>query len=503
VTMPRPASRATFALLALMLCIYTATTGGSFATDLASYEVTRNMVEHGTVAMSYNVLATEAERGVDGRYYAPVGIGHPLFGVPFYLAARAVQQTLGVRVGKPESLTKAAVVAGSAVAAAAAVAVAFRFALAVSGVPSAARAAALALGFATILWPYSKFGFNAPLAALAVVAGIFGVWTGVRTGRERGLAVGALCLSYGGLTRHELFVLCLPVAVWLWLESADLRTFARRAVIFGLPFAGILTVWLSYNYARFGHPLDTGLMRDPNVRWDNPLLVGLHGLLLSPGRSLLLYCPVVLAAVPALAWLRRRDRNTAILLGGSSLTLLLLIAKMRQWDGGESYGPRYLVPVMPLLLVSAAPWLAAGNGRRFLRALVLLGVLVQVPGVIVDYSKAQNEYARSRPGYSIRLSRYTWEASPLVLNTRAAIAAVPANVRYVLGLATPPMRAGAASEAQRDFSQQFAFSLDFWWLYLFYLGAMPAWVALCAAGALVFGAAVSARSLVGATAAPD
>jgi hypothetical protein len=460
-------------------------------------------VEHGTVAMSYNVLATDAERGVDGRYYAPVGIGHPLFGVPFYVAARTVQQTLGVHVGKPDSLTKAAVVAGSAVAAAAAVAVAFRFALAVSGVPGAGRAVALALGFATILWPYSKFGFNAPLAALAVVAGIFGVWTGARTGRERGLAVGALCLSYGALTRHELFLLGVPVAVWLWLESTDLRTFARRAVIFGLPLAGALVLWLSYNYVRFGHPLDTGLMRDPNVGWDTPLLVGLHGLLFSPGRSLLLYCPAVMAAVPALAWLRRRDRNTAILLGGSAVTLLLLIAKMHRWDGGESYGPRYLVPVIPLLLVSVAPWLASGGGRRSFRVLILLGILIQVPGVLVDYSKAQNEYARSRPDYSIVLSRYTWEASPLVLNTRAAIVAVPANVRYVLGLATPPVRTTAGSEAQRDFSQQFSFSLDFWWLYLFYLGALPAWAALGAAGVLMLGAVVSARGFAKASAAPE
>jgi hypothetical protein len=81
--------------------------------------------------------------------------------------------------------------------------------------------------------------------------------------------------------------------------------------------------------------------------------------------------------------------------------------------------------------------------------------------------------------------------------------AVPNNVRYVMGLETPPVRATAASEAQRDFSQQFGFSLDFWWLYLFYLGAMPAWAALCAAGALMLGAGVSARVFAEASAAPE
>lgn len=491
-------SRATCALLALMLCIYAATTGGSFATDLASYEVTRNLVERGTVAMSYNVLATDAERGVDGRYYAPVGIGHPLFGVPFYLAARSAQQVLGVRIGRPESLTKAAVVTGSALAAALAVVVTFRFALAVSGAPIAAAGVACAFGLATVLWPYSKFGFNAPLASLAVVAGMSCVWAATRANRERQLALGALCLGYGALTRHELFVLGLPVALWLALESESPRACARRAVAFGLPFSCALAAWLSYNYLRFGHPLDTGLMRDPNVRFDTPLLVGLHGLLFSPGRSLLLYCPPVLAAVPAMGWLFRRDRNTAILLGGSALTLLLMIAKMHQWDGGESYGPRYLIPAIPLLLVSIAPWLAAGHGHRLVKALIVTGLLIQAPGVLMDFSKVQNEYARSRTDYSIMLTRYTWDASPLVLNAKAAAAAVPVNVRYVLGIDTPPAKSTGAADAQRDFSQQFAFSLDFWWLYLFYLGAVPAWAALCAVSLLLLGAAVAFRQLASA-----
>lgn len=490
---------ATTALLAMMLCVYGATTGGSFATDLASYEVTRSIVERGSVAMSYNVLATEAERGTDGRYYGPVGIGHPVFGVPFYLAARTVQHVSGLHLGKPESLMKAAVVAGSAVAAAMAVALCFRFALALGGTPSVAGSVALALGFATVLWPYSKFGFNAPLAAAAVLAGMLGVWTGTRAGRARWIVAGAFCLGYGALTRHEYFLLGLPVAVWLALESRDMRGFARRALWFGLPFGAMLVTWFLYNYLRFGHPLDTGLMRDPNVRFDTPLREGLYGLLLSPGRSLFLYNPVIIAAVPALVWLWRRDRNTAILLGGSALGLLLVIAKMHQWDGGESYGPRYLVPTMPLLLVVTTPWLTAGHGRRLFRVLVVVGVLVQVPGVLVDFSKAQRTYASTRANYSIDLTRYTWEAAPLTLNTKTAIEAVPTNVRYVLGLEAVPAVNQTGAEGQRDFSQQFAFSLDFWWLYAFYLGALPAWGANCAAFILIAAAIVAWRGFRAAT----
>ena len=109
---------AAWAVFAVVLGVYVTTTGGSYATDLASYEVTKNLSRHGSFAMTYNVLASEAQRGLDGQYYAPVGVAHPLFGIPFYLASRAVQSLVPLNVGKPESLDKAAVVTGSAVAAA-------------------------------------------------------------------------------------------------------------------------------------------------------------------------------------------------------------------------------------------------------------------------------------------------------------------------------------------------------------------------------------------------
>jgi len=123
--------------------------------------------------MSYDVLATEAERGVDGRYYAPVGLAHPVFGVPFYAAARLLQAA-GFVVGKPESVLKAAVVFGSTVAAALCVFFTCLLAWHAVGDGRAAVGAALALAFSTPLWVYAKFGFNAPLAALGLTAGVAG-----------------------------------------------------------------------------------------------------------------------------------------------------------------------------------------------------------------------------------------------------------------------------------------------------------------------------------------
>ena len=62
-------------------------------------------------------------------------------------------------------------------------------------------------------------------------------------------------------------------------------------------------------------------------------------------------------------------------------------------------------------------------------------------------------------------------------------------------IAIPPV-SRIGEEVQRDFSQQFSFSLDFWWFYLFYLGVMPVGVAvMCGVMPLII-ASVLSRSLL-------
>jgi hypothetical protein len=131
------------------------------------------------------------------------------------------------------------------------------------------------------------------------------------------------------------------------------------------------------------------------------------------------------------------------------------------------------------LILPLAPWFArASSARRLVSFVFALSVVVQLPGVLIDFSKAQQAYAKSTPNYSIALTRYTWAGAPLVLNAQTALRAVPQNVRYLNGHAPLPAVNRAASETARDFSQQFAFSLDFWWLYLYDLGRVSATDAL-------------------------
>src|SRR5690606_20053843 len=127
-----------------------------------------------------------------------------------------------------------------------------------------------------------------------------------------------------------------------------------------------LVVWLTYNYVRFGNPIDSGFLRDPVPGFGSSMTAGLAGLLFSPGASIFLYSPFALAGAAGLTVLFRRDRRAAFLLTAVTLTMPPFDAPRGNWIGRRSYGQRYRQTVLPL---PRGGWAAVhlgwpGGGRR-------------------------------------------------------------------------------------------------------------------------------------------
>jgi hypothetical protein len=503
-------------LFALTLGVYLFTAGASLTTTdaVVTFDVTRNIVEHGSVAMSDNLLGMEAHRGRDGRYYAPFGLGQSLYNVPFYLAARALVTVTGIRLGKPDTVPKAIVALGTTVVVAGIVVELFRLSITLTGSLSASLGAALAMAFGSVLWPYARFGFNQPLAALALLCATHCAIRGARSGSARSIALAGVWLAAGLMTRHEVLLAAAPIGLWLILDgppqhaNAHLGPLAERRergargarlLAFAPGVAAGLTLWLVYNAIRFGHPLDSGYLRDPTPGFGSPVVAGALALLFSPGASIVLYSPVVVLALAGLIRLYvRGDRSAALLLLSIPVLFLLFYATLGNWIGGRSYGSRYLVLVLPLFgpgLAVAIDWLAPQRWPRLaVAAVLLLSTLVQLPGVLVDYAKVSQAAAARQGAFNTEARQWQWSASPLALNTAALWTAVPDNLAYVTGRRPPPPIEPPSGDADRSFSQQFSFSLDLWWLYLFYMRALPSWAAgLLVVGFLGFATTCSSR----------
>jgi hypothetical protein len=472
-------------LLAGTLALYASTAGGSLtSTDaVVSFDLTRSIVDRHSIALSGNLLGLDANRGVDGRYYSQYGIGHSIYNVPFYVAGRAAQRLINRRIGKPDTLPKAAVALGSAVAAAVAVVLVWCLALQIGSTPRASVVAALSAAVASPLWPYSKFGFSTALTTVILLgAASLLVAASSRTGTTRAAAAGVL-VGFGWLTRHEMALVLAPFVAFILLDARERRTGWRLACAFVACACVGGVSWAWYNLVRFGSPWSVGYA--PSIDFS-----GYAAFLVSPAGSMLLFAPIVLLWAFGLFRANATSPARRVLLAGPLVVFYLFYGALADWAGGRSYGPRYLVPAVMLLAPGAAlVWDSRALRHKTIAAAIVCAALLQLPGVVVDYSKVSIEWARASTKAEIDERNWHLASSPLVLDARAGLRAAPANLAYLTGRRPPPVETVAATDS-RDFAQQLSFSLDFWWMYLFYLRAIGARAAILAGGGLMLAAAV-------------
>lgn len=473
---PAVARRVARRLFLGSLCLYLLTAGGSLSSTDATvmFDLTQNIVERHSVALSGNLLGLEPNRGRDGRFYSQYGLGQSLYNIPFYLLGTAARDLVGRPIGKADTIPKAVVALGNTVAAAGVVAVVWLFAFHVTGAARASFVAAASVAIASPLWPYSKFGFSVPLATLLLVGAAYHLWRAMHIDRPQAAALAGALTGMAWLTRHEFAVVLLPFTLFVLTEGR--RRGAARLPwhllgLWGGAAAGG-ALWGAYNWIRFGSVTFVGY-----APWFTG--EGYPAFLFAPAGAVVLFCPIALAWAASLV----RGRFTAgeyLLLAGPIVCFYVLYGALHDWMGGRSYGPRYLVPGLVLLApaLAVAVSVSLGRFRKSVLALIALSSLIQLPGVLVDYSKVGQEWAATVSREVLDDRAWRWAASPLVINTRAALQVVPDNVRYVTGRASPPAPPPAGGDDDRTFAQRFAFSVDFWWAYLMYLGVLPRTAAL-------------------------
>ena len=226
---------------------------------VVAYDLTQSLVERHSIALTHSVLGNEAYRGVDGRYYSGFGVAQSIWNIPFYLAGRAVAAHVR-RADTAAAIPKATVTLGAIPAVALLGWCAFSLIVALGGPVRPAAVTALLLIVATPFWPYSRFGFNQPLAALLL-------WTSVLLAirARRGDAAAAVLAGVDAgaaiLTRHEMFVAAALLMGYVALEAPRVR----RAAAFAAAFAPFVVAWCAYNWIRFGYPLQSGYFRDQAV----------------------------------------------------------------------------------------------------------------------------------------------------------------------------------------------------------------------------------------------
>jgi hypothetical protein len=356
------------------------------------FQVTQSMVDHGTFAVHHDPLGMNTP-------YSVFGIGMSLLmAVPYWVAER-LHQSPG-----------AFVMAVNAVVVSAIAVTVFMLGLATRATALQSLAAAALTVFGTLLLPSVATGFSEPSVGLAIALGLIGVQT------NRPVLAGAAA-GFALLMRVDSAFLVVPVlGMAAWVAGA--RSW-QAALRFSAALAPAVIVTAAYDTLRFGAPWRTGYFY---AAFDHPLVAGLYGLLLSPAAGLFIYVPLLPVALVGLFLAMRR----LPLLASTALVLLavriLVYAVWFEWSAYWAWGPRYLVPAMPVLAVGLIEVCRRWSGLRLvvkaaLGIVLAVSGLVQVVGATVGYEHAVMFSALLRahppvlgPGFVIDAARPSTQA---------------------------------------------------------------------------------------------
>jgi len=386
------------ALFSFLLALYLLTYSGRFHSSdgLVMFAVTDNLVRHGRIDIEPVrwMVTQQGSLGPDGLAYSGKEIMNSAAAVPLLWLGRAVPGWGGTHAALLLNPLLVALTGW----------LLFAFVRRWGFDRRVAALTALLFGVATPAWPYTKTLFSEPLTGLFLLLAAYLLLRYRDSGRMRNAVGAGGALGLALLTRPA-SVIAWPAFAGLLLYYHTRRT--EQGVIQALRtafprfafFPAVAVIFaLGYNVARFGSPLQTGY--SGVQRFSTPLLLGLAGLTVSPGRSLFLYAPVLLGVFVVLPRLWRKHRPELLLVTAVFVTYVLFYGRWFMWHGGVSWGPRTLVPTIPLLSVLLAPLLAGLRGKRRwwgFGLLVVASIAVQLVGVSVDFDLAQQELLHIHP----------------------------------------------------------------------------------------------------------
>ncbi|HOY67649.1 MAG TPA: hypothetical protein PLP29_12200 [Candidatus Ozemobacteraceae bacterium] len=467
--------RTAFWLFCGFFCFYFLGLGGHIYTPdgTVMFHVTRNLVMHGRSDIPElgswpdfgGARQTDAETG-RRLFYSKYGVGLSLCAIPAFIAGKALAPLVGER--EKELFSNAdmrthyelAGEFGTATptgrlwyeaekenfdVAFEAFSVTWTMPLLVAGIVAALFLTCTGLGYptraslglavmagvASPLWHYSKEFFSEPLSGFGL-AWFFFLAVAEAKRPEPGLgwllcggALGTLLVAK--VANAVILLPCLLLSI-MYMYRYSIRGMGRGMLLVIAGAAVGAGIVCAYNVLRFGSVWSTGYGDEVNW-WTTPFWEGVAGLLFSPGRGALIYCPLLFLALAGFPAFARRFPRESVFIGGVFAAHLLLYATWHVWEGGWCWGPRFLVPALPISLIPVVTLFERPPAGRFSRLAILLvlalSLVVAFNGVIVsynDYYKWIDILCRAGGAGSTRfdveksfaLMRWSWEHSPLL-----------------------------------------------------------------------------------------
>jgi hypothetical protein len=222
---------------------------------------------------------------------------------------------------------------------------------------------ALAIGLGTGYWhTLSQTLWQHESAALGMALGVWAFTTPPEHLSARMATLMGLGLGTAGASRPQL-----AAAIAVLLVGMFARSRPRPGLVAGAIVAAFASALVLANIRWFGHPLGAVPVLEslhPSIHaTEGSFRFGpsaLAGLLVSPNRGIVVFSPIVLVAMAGIPLAFKSGWRSAVWWCAlAALCQYLLYGSYTVWWGGHTYGPRYMLDILPLLVPVAAALLAS------------------------------------------------------------------------------------------------------------------------------------------------
>lgn len=274
---------------------------------------------------------------------------------------------------------------------------------------------AFVYGLATLAWPYALSLYREPLLAFLWTFTLYGIlkWKENQS-RIWGTIVLAtiVCTVQVKVTAAAAF----PVLMLVLLSDIHLKKHTR--VFYIVSSLAILSAVSAFviRYDQLS-PLLSALR---NLSPSSETLSGLYGLTLNPGKGIVFFSPVVIVALAGIPGLWHRSRTVAFVCAGFLASVLYAYSNYSVWHGGWCWGPRFLVPLMPLVSLLTGPLLNQATLNWIAWPFIFVSGIIQFAASTMDWSNGYSPLVKSEPLGQVRynLSLTEWFRSPVITQIR-------------------------------------------------------------------------------------
>lgn len=243
---------------------------------------------------------------------------------------------------------------------------------------------ALVFNCTTFVWPYNTTFFLQPALALTLITSVYFIVKNNQKHKFFNFALAGFFLGLSTLMHPSSVILIPGFLAYGIIKSKSLK----ESGIFVSVFIGITIIQLAVNYLKYGSITDFGYntigVVSEHGNWE-----GVIGLLFSPGWGIIFYFPLIVLLPLIFSKIFHKDKAWLFLVIYSFVTVWIFFGTEAtpHWSGFGGWGPRYFIPILPLLVISLGYLFnqMTKNYKIIFIVLASIGFFVNLLGKLVWY----------------------------------------------------------------------------------------------------------------------